>query len=72
MYSESDLQKVEQAIFEFRSGKCAVNVWYGDTSVQYSEVNLKELFELRKIIKSQQKSHATRNRQIIFSTSKGV
>lgn len=70
MYTQEYLNSVEQAIMELQSGKRVTFVWYGDTRVQYAEVDLDKLLNLRTKIKSSLQGGT--NRQVIFSTSKGI
>jgi hypothetical protein len=71
MYSKDNLESIEKAICELQSGKRVTSVWYGDTRVQYAEVDLKDLLTLRNRIKSGLKENSNK-RQVIFSTSKGL
>ena len=64
------LNAVEKAICDLHSGKRVTSVSYGDTRVQYAEVDLEALRKLRAQIKSSIKTESPR--QVIFSTSKGL
>ena len=46
------LNAVEKAICDLHSGKRVTSVSYGDTRVQYAEVDLEALLKLRAQIKS--------------------
>jgi len=64
------LEAIEKAILDLQSGKRVTSVSYGDTRVQYAEVDLEDLLKLRAQIKASVRTEAPR--QVIFSTSKGV
>ena len=67
---EEKLQAVEKAILDLQSGKRVTSVQYGDTRVQYAEVDLAELLDLRTKIKAAMNTN--NHRQVHFSTSKGL
>lgn len=69
MYTEEELNKIEQAISKLQMGERVVSVAYGDHIVKYGEVDLKDLLSLRQRIKSDLK---TLKRRIIFATHKGI
>lgn len=67
---EQKLEAVEKAIMDLQSGKRVTSVQYGDTRVQYAEINLQELIDLRTKIKAAMNTN--NHRQVHFSTSKGL
>lgn len=64
-----ELEEVEKAIQELQAGKRVVSVRHGESQVQYAQTSINELLQLRNQIKSVQQKN---NRQVIFSTSKGL
>jgi precorrin-3B methylase len=73
MYSKENLQSIEKAIEEMQSGRRVVGVSYGDTRVQYANITLDELINLRNRIKvGVEDSEKSNKRQVIFTTSKGI
>lgn len=67
---EQKLEAVEKAIMDLQSGKRVTSVQYGDTRVQYAEINLQELIDLRTKIKAAMNTN--NHRRVHFSTSKGL
>jgi precorrin-3B methylase len=73
MYTKQNLEAIEKAISDMQSGRRVVGVSYGDTRVQYANLTLAELLNLRNRIKSGVKdSEKSSKRQVIFETSKGI
>jgi hypothetical protein len=73
MYSEENLRAIEKAIGDMQSGRRIVGVSYGDTRVQYANITLAELINLRNRIKSNiQDAEKLNKRRVIFTTSKGL
>lgn len=74
MYTQKHLEVIEKAICDLQNGKRVTSVSYGDTHVQYANLNLDDLLKLRSQIKSGMADDAlsSRKRQVIFSTSKGL
>lgn len=70
MYTQEYLDSIDQAIMELQSGKRVTSVWYGDTRVQYAEVDLDKLIKLRTKVNAAVRGDSTR--QVVFSTSKGI
>ena len=67
---KEQLAAIEKAIVDLQSGKRVTSVQYGDTRVQYAEVDLDKLLQLRSQIKASLR--VTQNRQVHFTTSKGL
>ena len=67
---KEQLAAIEKAIVDLQSGKRVTSVQYGDTRVQYAEVDLDKLLQLRSQIKANLRG--AKNRQIHFTTSKGL
>jgi hypothetical protein len=73
MYDKQNLESIEKAIADMQAGRRVVGVSYGDTRVQYANITLDELIQLRNRIKSGVVDMEKFNkRQVIFSTSKGL
>ena len=72
MYTQEYLEAIEKAICDLQLGKRVTSVSYGDTHVQYAPVNLEDLLRLRSQIKAGITESNSRNRQVIFTTSKGM
>ncbi|MBR1734698.1 MAG: hypothetical protein IJ730_04540 [Alphaproteobacteria bacterium] len=73
MYTKSDLEAIEKAIFDLQSGKRVTSVAYGDTHVQYASIDLDDLLKRRSQIIAELKDGANGGiRRMIFSTSKGL
>ena len=73
MYTQVDLEAVEKAIFDLQSGKRVTSIAYGDTHVQYANINLDDLLKRRSQILANLEENAKSGvRQVIFSTSKGL
>jgi hypothetical protein len=67
------LEAIEKAITDMQAGRRIVGVSYGDTRVQYANITLAELINLRNRIKSGMEDPEKLNkRRIIFMTSKGL
>ena len=69
----SDMEKleaIEKAILDLQLGKRVTSVQYGDTRVQYAEVDLDKLLQIQSQIKANLRG--AKNRQIHFTTSKGL
>lgn len=67
---KEQLAAIEKAIVDLQSGKRVTSVQYGDTRVQYAEVDLDKLLQLRSQIKASLRG--AQNRQVHFTTSKGL
>jgi hypothetical protein len=73
MYDKKNLEAIEKAISDLQSGRRVTSVWYGDTRLQYAEVDLQDLLNLRNRIKSGIEDLEKLNkRRVIFTTSKGL
>jgi hypothetical protein len=73
MYTKQNLEAIEKAISDMQSGRRVVGVSYGDTRVQYANITLDELLNLRNRIKSGvEDPEKSSKRQVIFETSKGL
>jgi hypothetical protein len=73
MYSKENLEAIEKAISDMQSGRRVVGISYGDTRVQYANITLAELINLRNRIKSNiQDAGKLNKRRVIFQTSKGL
>jgi hypothetical protein len=73
MYTKENLEAIEKAISDMQSGRRVVGVSYGDTRLQYANLTLAELLNLRNRIKSGlQDPEKFNKRRIIFTTSKGL
>jgi hypothetical protein len=73
MYSKQNLEAIEKAIADMQSGRRIAGVSYGDTRLQYANITLAELINLRTRIKSGIEDPEKLNkRRIIFTTSKGL
>jgi hypothetical protein len=73
MYDKKNLEAIEKAISDMQSGRRVVGVSYGDTRVQYANITLAELINLRNRIKSGiEDPEKSQKRQVIFITSKGI
>ena len=70
MKEEEKLVAIEKAILDLQSGKRVTSVQYGDTRVQYAEVDLDKLLQIQSQIKANLRG--AKNRQIHFTTSKGL
>ena len=65
------LDSIEKAIFTIQAGGRVSSVTYGDMQVQYSHTSLKELLQLRNMVK-ENLAGKKGIRQVRFLTSKGV
>ncbi|MDR2287511.1 MAG: gpW family protein [Prevotellaceae bacterium] len=73
MYTKENLQAIEKAISDMQCGRRVVGVSYGDTRVQYANLTLDELINLRNRIKiGLEDSDELVKRQVRFVTSKGT
>jgi hypothetical protein len=73
MYDKKNLEAIEKAISDMQAGRRIVGVSYGDTRVQYANITLTELINLRNRIKAGIEDPEKFNkRRIIFMTSKGL
>jgi hypothetical protein len=73
MYTKQNLEAIEKAISDMQAGRRIVGVSYGDTRVQYANITLAELVNLRNRIKAGLGNPEKVNkRRIIFMTSKGI
>jgi hypothetical protein len=73
MYDKKNLEAIEKAISDMQSGRRVVGVSYGDTRVQYANITLDELINLRNRIKDGiEDSEKSKKRQVHFTTSKGL
>jgi hypothetical protein len=73
MYTKQNLEALEKAISDMQVGRRIVGVSYGDTRVQYANITLAELINLRNRIRSGIEDPEKFNkRRIIFTTSKGL
>ena len=73
MYTKQNLESIEKAISDMQSGRRVVGVSYGDTRVQYANITLDELINLRNRIKSNiQDAEKLNKRRVIFTTEKGL
>jgi hypothetical protein len=73
MYDKKNLEAIEKAISDMQAGRRVVGVSYGDTRVQYANLTLTELINLRNRIKSGvEDSEGGVKRQVCFVTSKGL
>jgi hypothetical protein len=73
MYDKQNLEAIEKAISDMRAGRRVVGVSYGDTRVQYANLTLTELINLRNRIKSGVEDlEGGAKRQVRFVTSKGL
>ncbi|MDR2681956.1 MAG: gpW family protein [Holosporaceae bacterium] len=73
MYTKQNLEAIEKAISDMQAGRRVVGVSYGDTRVQYANLTLAELLNLRNRIKvGIENSEKFNKRQVIFQTSKGL
>jgi hypothetical protein len=52
MYTKQNLESIEKAIGDMQAGRRVVGASYGDTRVQYANITLDELINLRNRIKS--------------------
>lgn len=64
------LAAIEKAILDLQLGKRVTSVSYGDTHVQYANVDLAKLLEMRAQMKNAIGQSGPR--RVIFSTSKGL
>jgi hypothetical protein len=73
MYDRKNLEAIEKAISDMQAGRRIVGVSYGDTRVQYANITLAELINLRNRVKSGIEDPEKFNkRRIIFTTTKGL
>ncbi|MDR0753437.1 MAG: hypothetical protein LBE95_02100 [Holosporaceae bacterium] len=73
MYDKKNLEAMEKAISDMQAGRRIVGVSYGDTRVQYANITLAELVNLRNRVKSGIEDPEKFNkRRIIFTTTKGL
>jgi hypothetical protein len=73
MYNKENLEAIEKAIGDMQAGRRVVGVSYGDTRVQYANITLAELINLRNRIKSgMEDTEKLSKRRIVFVTSKGI
>jgi hypothetical protein len=73
MYTKQNLESIEKAISDMQSGRRVVGASYGETRVQYANLTLSELINLRNQIKSGiENSEGNAKRQVRFVTSKGL
>jgi hypothetical protein len=73
MYDKKNLEAIEKAISDLHAGRRIVGVSYGDTRVQYANITLAELINLRNRIKAGIEDPEKFNkRRIIFATTKGL
>jgi hypothetical protein len=73
MYDKKNLEAIEKAISDMQVGRRIVGVSYGDTRVQYANITLAELINLRNRIKSNiQDAEKLNKRRVIFITAKGL
>ncbi|MDR1334230.1 MAG: hypothetical protein LBJ71_03365 [Holosporaceae bacterium] len=73
MYDKKNLEAIEKAIADMQSGRRIVGVSYGDTRLQYANITLAELLNLRNRIRAGIEDPEKFNkRRIIFTTSKGL
>jgi hypothetical protein len=73
MYTKQNLEAIEKAISDMQSGRRVVGVSYGDTRVQYANITLDELINLRNRIRSNiQDAEKLNKRRVIFRTEKGL
>jgi hypothetical protein len=73
MYDKKNLEEIEKAISDMHAGRRIVGVSYGDTRVQYANITLDELINLRNRIRAGIEDPEKFNkRRIIFTTTKGI
>jgi hypothetical protein len=73
MYTKQNLEAIEKAISDMQAGRRIVGVSYGDTRLQYANITLAELLNLRNRIRAGIEDPKKLNkRRIIFTTSKGL
>jgi hypothetical protein len=73
MYDRKNLEAIEKAISDMHAGRRIVGVSYGDTRVQYANITLDELINLRNRIRAGIEDPEKFNkRRIIFMTTKGL
>ena len=72
MRKEEELEQVEKAILDLQRGKRVTSVWYGDMRVEYAEVDLDKLLQLRSQMKAGLEGANRRPRQAHFQTHKGL
>lgn len=69
-FRREELEQIERAIVDFMCGKRVVSARNGDMRVQYSEMSLDDLLNLRRQIKED--AGLSGHRRTLFSTTKGV
>jgi hypothetical protein len=73
MYNKENLEAIEKAIRDVQAGRRIVGVSYGDTRLQYANITLAELLNLRnRIMAGIEDPEKFNKRRIIFTTSKGL
>jgi hypothetical protein len=76
LYTQQDLQNIDEAIEKLQLGKRVVSVSYGQHTVRYADINLSELLNLRQRIKAELKvpndGGIPKRRHMHFATHKGV
>jgi hypothetical protein len=73
MYTKENLEAIEKAISDMQAGRRVVGASYGDTRVQYANITLAELINLRNRTKSGiEDQEKFSKRRVIFETSKGL
>jgi hypothetical protein len=73
MYTKENLEAIEKAIADLQIGRRIVGVSYGDTRVQYANITLDELINLRNRIKAGlEDPEKVNKRRIVFVTTKGL
>jgi hypothetical protein len=73
MYDKKNLEAIEKAINDMQAGRRIVGVSYGDTRLQYANITLAELLNLRnRIMAGIEDPEKFNKRRIIFTTSKGL
>lgn len=76
MYTQQDLQNIDEAIEQLQLGKRVVSVSYGSHTVRYADINLADLLSLRQRIKAEigleEGGVSVKKRHLHFATHKGV
>jgi hypothetical protein len=73
MYDKKNLEAIEKSIEDMQSGRRVVGASYGETRVQYANLTLSELINLRNRIRAGiESSDVNAKRQVRFITSKGL
>jgi hypothetical protein len=76
LYTQQDLQNIDEAIEKLQLGKRVVSVSYGSHTVRYADINLADLLNLRQRIRAEmgttEGSDSPKKRRMHFATHKGI